>query len=360
MATPSTAILTIVRNEHPFILEWLEYHVHLGFDRVYLVSTDEDHESLAKLIESSTFSPYVKLFHYNKFDHGWQIRCYNTFFSEIKESWVMTLDADEYVYLNDYKNIHSALSSLISSHDGEPAQIQFPWLNLTTSRYLHSATFDILNQPIANTSNHVKSIAKRDQIKRVGIHAHFTDGAENCLSSGEPTQEQNRNELFIQEPTYYHAHPCILHFTTRGHFDVMTRIIDHQFFNTKSGEAERARLKSFLLNDPSWQNLPNRFLLMKIHESLPKVELGLKLPKLHTQTDQQTMIELFSSNFKKIVSYDFPELVNLESSFEDAFQLQAKLESLTLPECNIDTYLGCSSQLEYAGKLRQQLALIDS
>ncbi len=351
MTTSSTAILCIVINETPYLEEWLEHHIELGIDCIYLISTDKDYQSMMDFVASSKYKNNIKLYHYQDFKRGWQIRCYNSHFKNIEEDWLLILDSDEYLYLNAYKNIHDFLSLA----DHEVGQIQFPWLNLTTTEYTHNKTVDILNQPTGYASDHVKSMVRRKYLRGIGIHSHAIGKTKNLLSSGYETQQKNKHALFINDPSYYQHHPCILHFTSRGCLDVMVRIIGHQFFNAKNGAHEHSRLKRFLLNEANWKNLPNRFLLLKIHQSLPSVELNFKLPKLQSSINNESLFELFLHNIQKIVEFDSSSQTEIETVFEKKYQLQTKLESLTLDNCDTKEYLKYKSQLGYANKLRKQL-----
>jgi len=350
MTTPSTAILCIVRNEIPYLSEWLEHHIGLGFDCIYIISTDQQFSDMTSWVSSSQFSSNIELYHFDNLDEGWQFRCYQQHFKYIKEDWVMVLDADEFLYLNTYKSIHGFLSQF----DDEVGQIQFPWLNLTTSDYSHNNTFDILNQPNGYASDHVKSIVRRKHVQNMFIHSHAVGNKKNLLSSGSEAEPKNKHNIFVHEPSYYQHHPCILHFTSRGYFDVMVRIIDHKFFNAKSGNPERLRLSRLLLEDANLENLPNRFLLSKIHQSLPPVKLNFRLPQLQSSTNKHSLYELFLLNIQRIIDFDCSDPFEFEQEFENKFQLQSKIESVTVPKCNIDEYLNCQSQIQYASKLRKQ------
>jgi hypothetical protein len=352
MNKPTAAILCLGRNESPFTLEWLEYHFELGIDRIYFISTDTNFFEVEEFFEGSGFRSRIQLYHFDNFKPGWQIGCYNTFFPLIKEEWVLIMDIDEYLYLNAYPDVHSFLGTI---HNGI-GQIQFPWLILMSASYFHKHTFDIIKESKKFASDHMKSMVRRNCVTGLGIHSHGIRRLKNILSSGVEAPGRHSHDRFLSDIGYYRNFPFILHFCSRGHFDVINRITDHQFFNTKNGNTEKRRIRDYLSSDPNWENLPTRYLLMQFYRSLPTVEIDIAVPKLEAKTDVRTLFEIFQRNISKIVDFDCLDLNILDKEFERCFQLTHKLELLEFPvECNHDDYLACDSQLEYIGHLRQRL-----
>lgn len=348
----TAAILCIARNESPFISEWLEYHFKQGFDHIYFVSTDKDFAKIEKSIKVNKFRLKVDLHHFDDFEPGWQIRCYNLFFPLIKEDWLLVMDLDEYLYLNTYPDVQNYLDTV---HDGI-GQIQFPWLNLMSASYFHGRTFDIVGESEMYASDHMKSMVRRTGVTGLGIHSHGISHLKNSWSSGVEVPARHTHRFFLDNVQYYQKHPFMLHFCSRGHFDVINRIIDHQFFNTKNGHTERQRLHEYLTADPNWTNLPTRYLLMQFYRILPTVELDIIVPELKAKTDVWALLNIFHRNIKKILDFDCPELWALDNKFENQYQLARKLAGLDLPAIgNQEDYVACSTQLEYIEHLRKLL-----
>ena len=111
MKAPSTAILCIARDEQPFAREWIQYHLNLGFDHIYFISTDDDFSSVHALYSGFNFGSKVSLHHFNDFNRGWQINCYRHFSSQVEEDWLLILDLDEFLYLNPNTDIKSYLAT---------------------------------------------------------------------------------------------------------------------------------------------------------------------------------------------------------------------------------------------------------
>ncbi|MFC1852294.1 glycosyltransferase family 2 protein [candidate division CSSED10-310 bacterium] len=348
----TTAIVCIARNETPFTAEWLEYHFKIGIDRVYYISTDSDFTQVKAFFEGSKFRSRVELLHFDSFNPGWQMRCYDTYFPLVKEDWVLVIDIDEFLYLNSFSNIREFLKTV----DKNVGQIQFPWLNVMSNDYCHEHIFDILNHSEKYVSDHVKSMVRRRCASGLGIHAHGIIKSKNCLSSGFQISAKPRFSFLFDDIQYYNNHPFVLHFYSRGHFDVLNRIMDHQFFNTKNGPIEQNRVLNYLQYEANWSNIPTRYMLMQFYLSLPKANVQCSMPKIESRTDVSALKKIFMSIMNKKIEFDDADLENIETRFENRYHLAHKFLSLDLSAiCDRNGYLKCNTQYEYIDKLRKSL-----
>lgn len=347
----SAAIICIARNEAPYTAEWLEYHFGLGFDLVYYISTDEDPSPIKSLLETSGFMSQVQFFHFADFTPGWQQRCYNMVFPLVKEDWILVLDLDEFLMLNSFTSLDEHLESI----DHGVAQVQYPWFNIISSQYDHNCVLDILNTSATHVSDHVKSMVRREQSDSLGIHAHNVSQNKTILSSGRQVQSSPRHQFLFYETTYSNQFPCILHFCSRGYFDLLNRILDHQFFNSKCGDAERKKTVDYLTGIPNWSNIPNRCLLQKFFTSLPVANTKLEMPELQSKTDQIVLRDTFLEIINRELAFNPTDGNRAAIDFEEQFQLNQKLTSQNPSSlCSVNDYLKQNSQLDYIEFLRNQ------
>ncbi len=147
-----------------------------------------------------------------------------------------------------------------------------------------------------------------------------------------------------------------MHFYSRGHFDVLNRIMDHQFFNEKNGPIEKKRVLKYLLNDARWSNIPTRFMLMQFYSSLPKANVQCSMPKIVSRTDVNGLKQIFMGLMPKIIISDDIDCENIETRFENRYHLSNKLRRQHLsPIGDLHDYLKCNSPLAYVNKLRRSL-----
>jgi hypothetical protein len=348
----TTAILCIARNETPFTEEWLEYHIKIGIERVYYISTDYRFNRVKACFESYKYRDRVELLHFDSFQPGWQMRCYNDHLPLIKEEWILVIDIDEYLYLNTYPSIQAFLETV----DSDAGQMQFPWLNVMSNEYCHGHMNDILKENDKYVSDHVKSMARRNCTSHLGIHAHSIHKMINYMSSGLQISSKPHHAFLFDDIEYYEHSPFVLHFSSRGHFDVLCRILDHKFFNTKTGQNEHQRLLRYLLGGKGWSNIPTRYMLMQFYLSLPKANIQCELPNMESRTDVHGLKEIFLEKIKKIMQLDEYDIESLEARFENRYHLAQNFASQNIAQLfNRDDYLKCNTQLEYIDNARKTL-----
>ena len=350
----SAAILCIARNEAPYTAEWLEYHFGLGFDHIYYISTDENPSPIKALLEKSRFISRIHFFHIADFRPGWQLRCYNIVFPLVKEDWILVLDLDEYLALNSFTSLDEHLESI----DHQVSQVQYPWLNVISSQYEHNCALDILKTSAVHVSDHVKSMVRRENATSLGIHSHNVGHNNTILSSGRKVQNSPRHKFLFYEMTYSDQFPCILHFCSRGHFDLLNRTLDHQFFNIKCGDAERKKTVNYLTGIPNWSNIPNRCLLQKFFASLPVVNTEFAMPELQSKTDLTVLRDIFLEIINREIAFNPADENRAATDFEEQFQFNRKLISQDPASlCSIVDYLKHKTQLDYIQELRNRCIL---
>lgn len=113
------SIVACARWETLYILEWLTYHKHIGFDHVYLYCNDDDPSELyQKILPFLVGSDPFVTFHHFMFQ-GQQLEMYLHFLvNHRKETkWVAFLDIDEFLRLTHDGSVDSFIQSFPPSVD---------------------------------------------------------------------------------------------------------------------------------------------------------------------------------------------------------------------------------------------------
>lgn len=197
------AIGAIIKNEYPYITEWVAYHKALGFDKIYIVdniSNDGSSELLSKLhLEGE-----ITRIEYKTIDGiKPQVPAYNLILERAKNEceYIAFIDADEFFYFEDNDGCIHDLVKLINSQENIGA-VAINWCvygssyailpgeGLIIERFDHRATQNNL------LNSHYKSFLRMAAIygtRGGGVH-HFqlkdgyryilTDGAELKSNSG--------------------------------------------------------------------------------------------------------------------------------------------------------------------------------
>lgn len=108
------SILINVKDEHRYLPEWLEHHLNLGFDHIYVVedfNSSSHRELLDKYIQTKTLSlhrmeDFGILDEQKNYTPWRQVWMYNRFFTSglvqpHKDEWCVFLDTDEFLMFKD-------------------------------------------------------------------------------------------------------------------------------------------------------------------------------------------------------------------------------------------------------------------
>ena len=105
-------ICAIAKNENPYINDWVNWHLNLGFDKIYLYDNNDPWvEFVGDFIEQKD---KVEIFDVRgKKEQALQIKCYNEFYNTHSFDWCAFLDIDEFLVLNKWTNIQEFVSDPI-------------------------------------------------------------------------------------------------------------------------------------------------------------------------------------------------------------------------------------------------------
>jgi hypothetical protein len=119
------SVMTIIRNEAPYIKEWLDYHKLVGVEKFYIYdneSTDNLKEILQPYIDAGeVIYRFVKTNKSNKGNYGYGIKPVGEVYTETikkyrnKTKWLAAIDADEFIVPVKYEKITDVLDELEKS-----------------------------------------------------------------------------------------------------------------------------------------------------------------------------------------------------------------------------------------------------
>ena len=126
MVYPYTlGVVVIMKNEAPYVKEWLDYHLNAGVDIVYLYDNDST-DNLEELV-----SPYIVkgLVVYHKFPGDYrQLPCYHDALTKYRFSckYLAFIDADEFIYPTNNGSIKEFAENYFSDKENIGGLI-IPW-----------------------------------------------------------------------------------------------------------------------------------------------------------------------------------------------------------------------------------------
>lgn len=213
------AIVAIIKNESPYLKEWIEYHRALGIKRFYLYD-NESSDSTKEIL-----APYIKN---NEVIYKWfpgktmQTSAYNHAVKNYKNKarYMAFIDADEFMISTQISARADDIVKEIQAKRPYSAGIGVTWLIYGSSGYITKPDKSVLESylqrsEISFTRNkHIKAIANPRFIWYYG-HAHFPVYRFGCISIN------CENELMIG-PYSFHDYQnqrpyfCLQHYITKS------------------------------------------------------------------------------------------------------------------------------------------------
>lgn len=175
------AIAAIFKNEYPYILEWLAYHISLGVNKFYIadnISTDGSSELLDELHDLKVITRVV-----------WptndgvkpQLPAYNHIAKIAKEEdveWLLFIDADEFIVLDSGIDDFDSYINLIESKNKNVGAVAINWAVYGSSNIVLRnnnnviESFDFRMEQNSNINRHYKTLLRLDSYISTGGTPH--------------------------------------------------------------------------------------------------------------------------------------------------------------------------------------------
>jgi hypothetical protein len=155
------ALVCIAKNEDHYINEWVNYHLKLGFDNIFIYENDWDsgieHPSLTKIKINGSKQ---------------QIPVYNDFIKnyKIEYDWSAFLDVDEFLVLKKHKNIHDFINDY---YDVDAIGIN--WVLFGDNNHTKIKNYELINRFTMREklpNPHIKSIINLKRSGYMSVHNH--------------------------------------------------------------------------------------------------------------------------------------------------------------------------------------------
>lgn len=209
-------ICAIARNEEPYLKEWLDYHLNLGFEKIFLYdNNDSEKEPLSRVLGEYIEKGQLQIIN-AKNKKKYQIKAYLKFCRRfgLSVSWCAFLDVDEFVTLApQYADIREYLSD-VEKKGGASVHLSWKMYGDNGKVYRSEGTVqERFPNPVEKKipmSNLVKTIARACCVYSFDTPHCALVWGKTCR--GDLTSLQNQAQPQIP-PTYTHAY--IRHYFTK-------------------------------------------------------------------------------------------------------------------------------------------------
>lgn len=181
MNTEKTAICAILRNEHSYLKEWIDYHLSIGIDYIYLYEDVGDtHEEICKEYDNVFLTP-IKDFVTYEHSFAKQACVYDKFIEQHKDkiTYAFFIDLDEFVMFEDGYD----LKSLIDICNDMGGGVLLPWKMYGAEGLVKKPNTNVLDtyktpssciftQEEMTDKTVYKTFCRTDRGPMEGFHAH--------------------------------------------------------------------------------------------------------------------------------------------------------------------------------------------
>lgn len=194
-----TAICTCIKNEHAYLREWLEYHLGLGFDHIYLYEDfgSESHADIVDEYDNVTLLSMEVVLCEEDHIEGRQMKSVRYSLRCFKEyDWIAFIDADEFIRLEDGLTLHAFLAGYeehsavylswrmfgACGHQTKPAggvqesytvpELDVDFGEFLGNRWLHKSIANMRRDPYAENIHTIRDGVNMDgePVGRIGIY----------------------------------------------------------------------------------------------------------------------------------------------------------------------------------------------
>lgn len=187
---PKVALCAIVRSEENYLQEWIEYHLALGFEHLFIYdNNDPENDAVRLLCQGKSWERRISIINYRGYQ-GVQLLAYNDcYMRNGKEfDWFAFLDADEFLTLGPETQAKTIGEYLAEAADCD--EILVNWLYYGDNGKARQEPGSLIERfpeglPQSAENRHVKTIARSGLPLQFVRNPHVMEGlariADDCF-----------------------------------------------------------------------------------------------------------------------------------------------------------------------------------
>lgn len=190
------AICAIIKDEHRYLDEWLQYHLNLGFDEIWLYEDLESisHKEICDKYENVFLDKIENHFQTDRINIRRQRELYELFIEKYKDSfdWVAFIDIDEFIMTENNLDLKTILNEYNDAKGLYLFWKMYNANNLIEPNETYSVLENYTNwfKTTDINLNMVKSMYNFNQMPELETHHRVKDGIKTDRTTN------------LEEPTY--------------------------------------------------------------------------------------------------------------------------------------------------------------
>lgn len=220
------AICAIARLENRYIKEWVDYHLSLGFNHIYIYDNNRDgEEKLSQVIDiDGRYKDLVTLIPYHSIVNWPQIQAYEHCWKTFKFDWILYIDIDEFFTFGKEWKKEPNIQAFVNEYKGQTDAILINWMCYGDNGLQHYEDKSVLerfpealplNFSLTNLfgkqpeNGHVKTLVCHQADFQI-FNPHIGKGKYTCINA---VGNEIENNSWQPVQTYVHAY--IRHYVTK-------------------------------------------------------------------------------------------------------------------------------------------------
>lgn len=214
------ALCCIAKCENLYLSEWVNHHLNIGFDHIYIYdNNDTDGERCEDIVGKENPNVTVLKYFIGKKQKGCetQIAAYNDFYQRFggKYDWVLYLDVDEFLVINDYANVCGYIKDIIKP---STKSVRLNWKCYDDNDNLHYECLPVRERFTRVCEDETLSYYKKHfyrtklmEFKAINVHySNIRGDVVDCDG------KYATYSTFVTSNTYNHNKAYIAHYATKS------------------------------------------------------------------------------------------------------------------------------------------------
>ena len=191
-----TALIAIGRRENEYAREWVEHHLSLGFDHIYIYDNNHDgEEQFQSVLSDFMILGKVSIINYRNIERA-QRAAYNDAYQRLSPAydWLAFFDFDEFLCLPCQER-QGTVAGFLATIPQDYQAVMVPWLMMTDNGLIHNDHRPLMERFTESTT---RGCQQGKCIIRTGIagsrftksvHIPYVPYIRCCNPKGEPTAQ---------------------------------------------------------------------------------------------------------------------------------------------------------------------------
>jgi hypothetical protein len=259
------AIITPLLLEHNYINYFAEYHINLGFDKIYFLVDDLDFIQDDYIINNKTIEDKIKFINMTSYTSDEEIKHFSlyhksgivhkiiqNFYPDVSEQYTILLGVDSFLFLNNL-----TIQEFFTTHNIEDSvcQVFFKWISISNNSVYKYNLMENINEYNKQYNYHYFTLGNKELVVTpTGDSHHYIVNNQSNITWFDG------NTLLIDNKDNFHQildkigsetnecntkFGCIYHFVCRDIYDVLIKT----YYYWKREDMGKVLIRDIILNN---------------------------------------------------------------------------------------------------------------